>query len=51
MAVMELKHPCKPHPFQDVKYGKNKRAFTTTRKQDGSVARCTVCGTEQNIKK
>lgn len=51
MAVMELKHSCKPHAHQDEKYGANKRAFTQTRKQDGTVFRCTVCGGEQSKSK
>lgn len=51
MAVREIKHTCKPHPFQDAKHGQNKRVFTTTRKQEGTVGRCTVCGGEQNISK
>jgi len=37
-------HPCKPHPYQDEKYGKNVRAHTI--RPEGKVGRCTVCGKE-----
>ena len=37
------------HPFQDARYGKGKRLFNKTRKQDGSIGRCTVCNREAPV--
>lgn len=31
--------PCKPHDFQDQKYGQNMRVYT-----EGKKSTCTVCG-------
>ena len=45
--VMECKN-CKPHPFQDQKYGNRKRVHNKTKKSEGTVYRCTVCGTENS---
>ena len=34
------------HPYQDKKYGKNKRAMNPCKK--GEAYRCSVCGREHN---
>ena len=41
--------PCKPHPFQDSKYGQNMRVHTPRKKAKNAVQvwRCTVCGKEK----
>lgn len=33
---------CRPHPYQDAKYGKGVRVHT--RDKDGNPNACTVCG-------
>jgi hypothetical protein len=33
--------------FQDKTYGRNLRLFNQTRKSDGKLYRCTVCGKEK----
>lgn len=45
MTIKNLKHVCKPHSFQDKKYGTKKRVFVKTNQEDRF--RCTVCGGEQ----
>jgi hypothetical protein len=39
---------CKPHAYQDVKYGRNVRVHNITVKRDPTVYRCTVCGKESS---
>jgi hypothetical protein len=36
---------CKPHAYQDEKYGKGVRVFTI--RPEGKVGRCTVCGKDK----
>lgn len=43
--VLKIKHNCKEHPFQDSRYGKDKRVFTVLK--DNKGYRCTVCGSTQ----
>lgn len=38
--------PCKPHAYQDKKYGTNRRVMNSCK--EGKSLRCTVCGTEKN---
>lgn len=37
---------CKPHKFQDARYGKNRRVMNLCK--EGKSVRCTVCGAEKN---
>lgn len=37
---------CKAHPFQDARYGKNRRVMNSCK--EGKSLRCTVCGAERN---
>jgi hypothetical protein len=39
-AVIKLCPNCKPHPFQDERYGKNMRVMSTMKEGQN---RCTVC--------
>lgn len=39
---------CKPHEFQDTKYGKNQRVMNLAK--GGDVGRCTVCLTETKLR-
>jgi len=39
------------HEYQDKKYGKGKRVCNPTRKQDGTIYRCTVCKVEHTRSK
>ena len=39
--------PCKPHEFQDKRYGKGMRVHTPFTKSLQPMARCTVCLTEK----
>ena len=41
-TVIIMPHNCKPHPFQDQRYGDGRRV--ANKSDDG--ARCTVCGVE-----
>lgn len=46
MASVKIKLcvTCKPHPFQDKRYGKNRRVFNRRCNKGGNdEARCTVC--------
>lgn len=44
--ILTCNNNCK-HEFQDKKYGKGNRVHNPTRKNSGSVYRCTVCGAER----
>ena len=39
---------CKPHAFQDSRYGSKNRVMNRTAKKDPQVFRCTVCGKESS---
>ena len=43
---------CKPHEFQDMKYGKNYRVMNELPSEGGQTKlRCTVCGIEKSESK
>ena len=42
-----IKCECK-NEFQDKRYGKGRRLANQTKKSDGKVFRCTVCGKESS---
>lgn len=39
---------CKPHAYQDSKYGKNMRVYTMGVKKEHK-SKCTVCGKELSV--
>ena len=40
---------CRPHAFQDEKYGVGMRLHNQTREQDGKVWRCSVCSSTKSL--
>ena len=44
--------PCKPHAFQDERYGKNHRVHTTCQGSENKARKshCTVCGKQHEHK-
>jgi len=46
-VATEIKNCTCESKFQDEKYGKNMRVYNKTKKQDGKIYRCTVCGKEK----
>ena len=49
MACKNMKcENCKPHEFQDTKYGKNVRVFNSAGSKETLKWRCTCCGNEKS---
>lgn len=42
---------CRPHEFQDTKYGKNMRVWTSVQgsKEKARKSTCTVCGKQETL--
>ena len=46
--MIQACQPCRPHPYQDQRYGKNQRVHTPFKTKAGvAMARCTVCMAEK----